>query len=149
VDVAKTPREWTAMWKVRVLVYHMTLLRRRQEGTSALVAADILRSCLQFLDLVDQKRDLYELDIAIRWVPVNVRVDDDEPRFRLLILHQTHDCNMVFAKYAIEHVVRLFEVLPLHGHGAELNELLLDELVSDKHPNSSALTYDQPKKKGG
>ena len=48
---------------------------------------------------------------------------------------------MVLAEYPVEHVVSLFlkKVLPLHGDGAELDELLLDELVSDKHPNSSAL----------
>ena len=70
---------------------------------------------------------------------MDVGVGDDEPGPRLLVLHQADDSNIVLAEYAVEHVVCLLEVLPLHGHRTEFDELLFDQLVPD---NEQAMSHD-------
>jgi len=83
-------------------------------------------------DFVNEEGSLDKLDIPVSRVPVNMRIRDDEACSSFFVLQQTNNGNVVFAQYAIEHVICLLEVLSLHRNGTEFDELLLHQLVSMK-----------------
>ena len=80
------------------------------------------------LELVHEESDLDELDVPVLWIPEDVRVGNDEPHARLMMLEQGNGSDLIPGHHPIEHVLRLPEVGSTHGDLIELDELRLDQL---------------------
>lgn len=79
--------------------------------------------------LFHQDGDLDELDVSVRRVPVNVRVEDDAPRPGHAILEESHDGDVVPRHDSVEDVVFTFHVGPVDGRVGEVDDLLVQQDV--------------------
>lgn len=145
-----THKVWVVGWRAPVRKELIYTRRRNTVEVSAnyqrdlaSVAVDGRAGCIRprghpckvrsdLLDLIDEKRDLDELDVAIRRIPVDMSIGKNDASARFLHLKEADNGNMVFAKYTVEHVICFLEVGTLHCDGAELDEVTFDEAVSDR-----------------
>lgn len=81
------------------------------------------------LHLVYQQRDLHQFDVLVRWIPVQMCVGEDESCAGVDVLEEGDNGDVVLAQNTVEHVICLLEILTLHGHSAEFDEVLFYQLI--------------------
>lgn len=86
-------------------------------------------SVCEFSELLHQDCDLDKLDVSVRWIPVDVSVDDDAPRPGYSVFEEGHDGNVVSWHDPVEDVVFALHVWPVDGRVCKVDDLLVQQDV--------------------